>query len=1199
MKLHVSIIKSIILLFLISSFLKAEDLIINYEDSLGVNNGALSYNLKLKTPGFNNNLALNYSQLNDDTSIGKGFTSNFQNQIKLCKIEDKELTQYSMKDLKNYCVNGSAIYQISKNEYSFKNNKKIRIQVTIKDDVIDTWILTYPNGTKYFYGNTPASKEVFKNIIITSTNYSTQKIETEEEDIIVTWNLSKVKPMNSSEVLYEYKKLEDRSYLNRIDYADHHITFDYTKAFNTYEKQYITKKLQFNQLLNTINIKNTHNELIYKYKLNHKNEQNNNILSSIILHDRNSIQAKPLTFEYDIYYGLLKNINEHGVPIMLLSKIIKANGFSSKIVYDYPTVNTYDEETQQELLVKQISIDNQLGTQNTISYTYEGYEKKINNVRYFTKIVQANSLNNKIDEIYFSEEEHLKDKVLKSITKVNNTILSEIEKSYELDTRIFDYSEDTSQTEDNKEHKIAKLIKKTIRKYDFKEKEPLTTTVVSYEYDNFDNITKVSSLSKGINSKYKQEVHKSFLNDTQQWLIGQETSKEILKKLNEQTQISMLHKYTYDSKGNKTKEKVSSNDLLKQTTITYDSKGNILSKTYLSRKKSFEYDKLNRMIKEINPLGHTKKYEYDDKCNLPSKVTDANNLSISFKYNTVCQKIEEKNPIGTITQWLYNYDESLDFGLDYQNVGFNTFETSRSSYSVVTKTNKGQWEKTYYDRLNKVVRKVTLGSKGSEIYEDFVYNKKGLLLAKTRPYNKGMFQGDNKNWIINGYDSLDRLIKITKPAQKISSNQYSKFTQTITSPNNKVKIIVKDILGNIIEVKEHNSVIKYKYDSNKNLIQTNTNGQIVSMTYDNFSNKLSLNDPSLGLISYSYNLYDELISQTLPNASIIKISRDSLGRIIEKIQKNDTLNYEYDTAANALGKLAKTSSNIATKEFEYDKYSRLVREKVSIKNKSFETIIAYDEQGRVSNTTYPSGLSVNKEYELNGMLKQLSIPKKDIWDYDYLALEKSFKDVLDRIIALQTKAKEYEKNIAIYNLKAQEYRDTANKYDNTSTIYEKQAKKIRAAANTLQNQANSYQQKALSYRKLANYYFKKFGNTSLTYYKANNGHYGYRNTSCVKKTGKGRCTKYNSMYAYIPKWMISNESYKVSRKFGGSSWYTRPQNKINVSSLYNNWARVYEKASKKEVFKANKLNNEATSKDKEKKRYINLRMKLKKKQMNI
>ena len=588
------------------------------------------------------------------------------------------------------------------------------------------------------------------------------------------------------------------------------------------------------------------------------------------------------------------------------------------------------------------------------------------------------------------------------------------------------------------------------------------------------------------------------------------------------------------------------------------------------------YNNQNQIQKTKEDLNYTTSYTYsDESCiNKPISITNINNQTTTYEYDTLCKQIKQTEPNARETQTFYDdQDETIDLGIDYQNVGFDSIDGLKSVYSITTRTNTGLWSKRYFNRFGKVIRAVKIGDDNRKIYKDTIYNKRGLKKAVSMPYFKGKII-DNTNYIEYRYDLLNRVVKKLKPGnngQVVTLYDYDGLKSSETKPNGVVKTTYKDILNNPIKVTENDSTILYKYDSHANLIQTNTNGKIIDITYDILNKKTSLKDPSAGLIRYEYNLYNNLINQTDNKNETTSMSYDKLGRVVKKTTPEGITTFSYDSSSYGIGKLSSTTNPNSSVRYEYDNFARLFSKIKTIDAKEFETQYAYNSNNQITNTSYPSDLNVKKEYDANGKLKNISIPKKDIWDYDYLALEISFQMTLRRIADLERKAITYETKAKEYMNQALKYKEYAKLYQAKSDKHEAEVDSLTQIATQVQKQADINQRNASKYRKLANKYYKKFGNVSLKYVSTENGKHYYANNNCTNTNWKGQCIRKRGFEVSLPTWMIEDETYYVpgAKSCGWKSgcrstpghYATRPQSTINVSDIYNKWANYYQKRS--------------------------------------
>jgi len=504
---------------------------------------------------------------------------------------------------------------------------------------------------------------------------------------------------------------------------------------------------------------------------------------------------------------------------------------------------------------------------------------------------------------------------------------------------------------------------------------------------------------------------------------------------------------------------------------------------------------------------------------------------------------------------------------------------------VTTRTSTGKWSRVYYDAFGKKVREVTQGTTNKDgdikkIYTDYVYNKKGELIAKTIPYFEGYFAGDNTNWIRFKRDILGRVIEQINPSSRgdiVTKISYDGFKVTSISPKGFTKTTYTNALEQKIKVVENDgSTIEYFYDPNGNIIKTIANNKVITFKYDKFNRKIYMNDPSLGEWHYYYNAFGELIKQTDAKGVSTTIKYDKLGRVIKKQIGNTITTFTYDTAQNGIGKIASSSNGLVTKYYKYDNLGRLVKVTQDIDDLEFNTEYKYNQDGQLIQKIMPSGLNLYYDYETNGALKSIAIPKKDIWDYDYISLEDKLKKTFEYINELQGKVANAEDKIKELNKDYTKYLQLARYYEANSKKYKKELDALNRLKQNILRQRNRYQSIANSYRSKARYYYRRFGKIVFTYVRAVGSRYYYKNTSCTHHNWKGRCTRRRTVYAYVPKWIIDRQA---KSRYCAYSWkhthcWWGPKKYIIVSDEYNKIADYYQYyANKFEANRKRKLNN--------------------------
>ena len=912
-------------------------------------------------------------------------------------------------------------------------------------------------------------------------------------------------------------------------------------------------------------------------------------------------------FCYRSNYGL-SCIKINNNPIALLEKVTNSLGKSSKIEYgNLLTDNLYikgddnknsniKEQPSNLYVVKSIISDNGIGKENSITYKYKEFLNSLVSgaLGYKSIIAYNKSQNSKTETIFYREDSVLNGKIKEIKNYINDKLITKEEYKYEI------------KSQNNPYYRYAILKEKISYKYDLNG-DLLVKKITKYdEFTKFNNPQTIIETTEDISGlDYTVTTKTTYLEDEKGWLIGKPL-KIIVTHNRDGSQMSKTTQMSYNSKGELTKEIFepgSNNQLIKEykfnnshtqlQEIVKDSKGN-------SRVITKKIDSLGREVEVKNALNQTTKTTYDNFCLFnPKEVVDANGLKVKYYYDSQCRLIKKEMPNGVIEETKYEWSNGVDRGVDFNDIGFDDIDVS--VYMVTTTNNIGNYKRVYYDSLEREIRTITKGFNSKDVITDIIYNNKGQVIAKTLPYFKGKFAGDRASWIRYYYDILGRVIKQVTPIHNNKTQttlyEYDGLTTTITTPNNHTKIIKKNSLDETLEIIDNNNnKITYSYDAMGNLVKTDAEGKISIVKYDNLGRKIYLKTPENGETRYYYNGFGELIKQVDNKGIVTTFKYDKLGRVISKKAGSKKITYSYDNGNYAKGKVVKISSNDGwTKEFEYNSLSQLKSKILKIDNQELKESYNYDEIGRLKELIYPSGMRLKYSYTLEGYLDQISIPKKDVWDYKFIKLEESLEKVAKYIFELESKADEIERNIAFYDKKSQEFRLAANKLFLKIKKENADVRRLRYLANYMARKSSYYRNKALQMRRKSNDYYSRFGNTTLKYVRSVGGYYYYKNTDCVSRNWKGHCRKRNNYYVYIPKWIIRGRSrYCVSVSKWKKRCYWGPKRYINVSREYAYWANKYELYAniynnRKNYYnyKANKLQKQVNNDNKLYQDYIN------------
>lgn len=151
------------------------------------------------------------------------------------------------------------------------------------------------------------------------------------------------------------------------------------------------------------------------------------------------------------------------------------------------------------------------------------------------------------------------------------------------------------------------------------------------------------------------------------------------------------------------------------------------------------------------------------------------------------------------------------------------------------------------------------------------------------------------------------------------------------------------------------------------------NNTKIEYTYDTNRHPHTMSDPSLGMRTYSYNAFGELISETNNKGQTTNYSYDALGRMTSRTDEDGTTTWQYDQQMAGLLDCTvyepTDSGEPSVREtFEYDQHGRLIHQNqlLSRENRPLEFTYEYNKYGQRKSITYPSGYALSYSYDPSG-----------------------------------------------------------------------------------------------------------------------------------------------------------------------------------------------------------------------------------------
>jgi|GEM_PF-2337795 len=481
---------------------------------------------------------------------------------------------------------------------------------------------------------------------------------------------------------------------------------------------------------------------------------------------------------------------------------------------------------------------------------------------------------------------------------------------------------------------------------------------------------------------------------------------------------------SYDANGNKVRQRTFDKHgiLQREQSWVVDSKNRVLSMTDPNENTTtYEYDLLDRKVKETNARGHSSKMAYDAGGNLISSSDRLGN-EVQHKYNERNERVVSIDPEGGVVT--VKYDPNGNPVSVTDQAGFEKV----TAYDALNRVSgerdaAGNWTLFEYDGNGKVL--ATINAQGHRIVNS--YNEMGELTSMTNPLgHTETYTYDQRGrrvslidarsytteWTynifndvlkvidaldqetVNRYDSVGRLVETTDPRgikfqQEFNAAGFvSKKVAAVGTPQEIVATYEHDAGGRVTKMTSDaggaDQVVTYSYDEASNLIQTVQFGdgglQVKNASIYDAGNRVIeergpryFDDDSLDFVQYQYNA-------TGQRTKILPLGRSDL-----------ETTYTYDLRR----KLAKVALPEGEEiEYEYDAVGRrtIIKQKNDSQQYESSTIV-YDSLGRILEEVDFNGVRTTFAYDAAGQLVRKTsaalladtavVDERSITEYEY------------------------------------------------------------------------------------------------------------------------------------------------------------------------------------------------------------------------
>ncbi len=493
----------------------------------------------------------------------------------------------------------------------------------------------------------------------------------------------------------------------------------------------------------------------------------------------------------------------------------------------------------------------------------------------------------------------------------------------------------------------------------------VVTRTTEQQYDSFNNPTVVRSFaSDGVGS----QTTTRYRNDPSSWLIGLPEEVVVNAFAPGTPNIERTTLFEYDaSRGLRTREiREPSTEFELSKRFVYDPFGNVIvTRTegvdIETRESRVSYSLNGRFpTRATNPLGQSVVQGFDQRFASPTSVTDANGARTEIFYDSLGREIARLFPDGTSS------------GTQFGRCGGQLAFCSGVPGSRFVRTAQAGQPTTVVvlDVLDREVRKGVMGFDGRWIFQDTRYDSAGRVARRSLEY----FADQPARWIEIEYDFLDRVVRQTEPDGSETTVAYAGLTTVTTNALGQTKTEIRNSQDQILEaVDAMGSRQRFTYDAFGNVTSVrDPNGNVIRTDYDRLGRKLLLDDPDLGITQYAYDALGQVIAQMDAKGQVSSFVYDTLGRPLFRSEAGGTTEFIYDIAPDGIGKLAaaigQQGDTTHVRRYAYDAFGRPLATELTVEGRVYYVINGYDELGRVSEVTYPSGFQVVQSYNSSGYL---------------------------------------------------------------------------------------------------------------------------------------------------------------------------------------------------------------------------------------
>ena len=412
------------------------------------------------------------------------------------------------------------------------------------------------------------------------------------------------------------------------------------------------------------------------------------------------------------------------------------------------------------------------------------------------------------------------------------------------------------------------------------------------------------------------------------------------------------------------------NQPARTTQYTYDDYGNLTSTTDAAgHTTTTTWDSGTHLfpVAATDALGETTLTTWDPVLGLPLVTTGPDGLQTARTYDAFGRLAATSAPTGTHTSIAY---------LDYGTPGKQSVRTTVDDGST-----DGLWQQQYFDGLGRITLQTRKSADPGDPEQ-----------TRTTYFDAAIFPATQSHWALTSaatpvlvenyrYDARGRTVLQRHP-------DGTQITTTYTATGNGTSVTTTDEAGHVTTrtydgwhretsvqqtLDGHPATVSYRYDAlDHRTATTGAGGRTTTMAFDGFGDLTSQDSPDSGLTTFTYDVLGNLLSSTDARGERTRYRYDALSRITSRTSQDGTTRWSYGTGHGpAVGRLTSIIDTVSahgcpdsrSQALTYDSRGRLTRASLCIAGRTETYAAGYDQDGRQTSITYPTGERLALSYD--------------------------------------------------------------------------------------------------------------------------------------------------------------------------------------------------------------------------------------------